>query len=310
MFTRLSLVITIATLSTGQAFADEKRNHISLNLSIPSTQIKLYSSAQNEMISYAPKSPRYLGIGLSYDDFAVGFGYDFKFINAEKSDSYIQYDLRLGHSWENVAIDAGYAKYSGFNIVNSKGFVDSEIPQHRYLERKDLKLVAISLDTHFLLWTDGFRLSDALGTNPNRGSGQGLLCILSGDRSSVHDATGLVPESAREKFTGSPGLTDVGLSLIAFQLGYGISHNWDGIFLNSLISYGFGLQYVSYDSDMRHINKSGTASKLGMKGVVGYAHENLFGGLLVGIEEPRYELNDIYVETSRQQMMIFIGSLF
>lgn len=310
MYTRLITIIAIAVLSTGHALADEKKNHISLNLSMPSTQLKLYSSGQNEMLAYSPDSPRHLGVNVSYDDFTVGFGNNFEFLNPNKSNGFNQYDLRLGHSWEKVAIDAGYAKYSGFNIVNSKGFVDSEIPQHRYLERIDLKLEAISVDTQILLWTDGFRLSDTLGTNPNRGSGQGVLGILSIDRSHVHDATGLVPETAREKFTGASSLNDVVLSLVAFQLGYGLSQNWDGIFLDTLVSYGFGVQSVSYVSDTGHKNRTGITGKLGMKSVIGYSNESFFGGFLVGLEEPKFKLDDIYIETSRQQTMVFIGSQF
>ncbi len=209
-----------------------------------------------------------------------------------------------------MAVDAGYAKYSGFNIVNSNGFSDSEIQQHSYLERPDLNLEAISTDVYFLFWTDGFQLADVLGTSPVRGRGQGFLGILSLDKASAHDATGIVPESARPKLSGSSGLTRVDMSLISAQLGYGVSHNWDGLFLNALMSYGAGLQRVSYNSDDGEHVKSGLATKFSMKAAFGYADQRWFGGLLAGLEEPKYKLKDIYVETSRQQLMLFAGSRF
>jgi hypothetical protein len=292
------------------AAAAESPSYLSLDLAMPATELALETAEADLRLS--PDSPRSAGFTLSAFGVAVSAGYAFPQINQDAMQTTSRADdYRFSKTAGAVGFELGYGRYKGFNVTEAQYDGEPMAGAEFGDERKDLQIESANVDLHWLWHSTGMKLSDILSMEPVKGKGQGGFLTVSHDHARLGDEGGIVPEPAGFAFKEAAPLAAVDVEAGSASLGWGVSHNWDGLYLSAAGAYGLGrYQATLTDADGTLRRAQGVYRRESVRSAIGFAGKRVFTGFLGTIEQPKYDLGEVEMRTERLNFCVNMGARF
>ncbi len=214
--------------------------------------------------------------------------------------------FRFGHAWQQLVVDAGYQRYKGFFVYNSKIDTDYGI----YEKRPDLRVTSWFANATWVSRCNQFRIQNVLDNSGEPvETGWSPLVVATFDTTKIASNNSLIPPAHKAVYAKDADFKSGTFDTLSLKGGFAGSYTFSKYwYVAGLMAVGFGYQSRSYVRNEETIHSSGLGTSAAtFAAAFGRTGEKWYGGSTARFFQNGVELGDVTVNMTTSEAELFIG---